>query len=190
VGNTRFEGERVPAYDPALHHRRSIRLHGYDYRSSGVYFVTICTMSRQCRFGDVVDATVALSAVGRVVDETWQWLAAHHDYVDVGPYIVMPNHLHGIIMLAPDEGGSRTAPTAPAVTPRKPVGRLIGAFKTVSTKRVNEVLGTPGDALWQRNYWEHIVRDDESLGRIADYIVNNPITWESDQLFMAKGRTP
>jgi REP element-mobilizing transposase RayT len=99
----------------------------------------------------------------------------------------MPNHLHGIIILTLDEGGSRTAPTE-APQHRKPIGGLIGAFKTVSTKRVNELQGTPGAVLWQRNYWEHIIRSDESMSRIGDYIVNNPATWESDQLYLSPAR--
>jgi len=176
----------MPPYDPEIHHRRSIRLHGYDYRAHGTYFVTLCTVDRSCRFGKIVEGAVALSEEGRIVEEAWQWLASHHAHVDLGPYVVMPNHVHGIIVSAPDEGGSRTAPT---VASRKPLGRLIGAFKTVSTKRVNELLKTPGDILWQRNYWEHIVRNEDSMAKIADYVLNNPKTWESDQLFVKEGRT-
>src|SRR5215218_6598016 len=106
-------------------------------RSDGVYFITLCTVDRSSRFGRVIDAAVEFNAVGRIVDKAWRWLATNYDYVEFGPYVVMPNHLHGIIKFAPDEGGSRTAPTKPA---RKPLGRLIGAFKTLSTKHVNELL--------------------------------------------------
>ena len=175
----------MPPYDPEIHHRRSIRLHGYDYRSDGTYFITLCTVDRSCRFGRVVDGEVVLSEECRIVDATWRWLASNHEYIQLGSYVVMPNHLHGIIARVADEGGSRTAPTSPA---HKPLGRLIGAFKTVSTKRVNELLRTPGDLLWQRNYWEHIVRTDDSMAKIEDYILNNPRTWESDQLFVRDGR--
>jgi REP element-mobilizing transposase RayT len=177
----------MPPYDPAAYHRRTIRLPGYDYASAATYFITLCTRKRQCVFGDVIDSAILLSPVGQVVFDCWNWLPDQYPYVEMGPFVVMPNHLHGIITLTVDEGGSRTAPTE-APQPGKPIGGLIGAFKTVSTKRVNEMLGTPGELLWQRNYWEHIVRNDKSMSRICDYIENNPVTWESDKLHPSSAR--
>ena len=79
----------MPPYDPETHHRHSIRLHGYDYRAEGTYFITLCTVDRTCRFGRVIGERVELSEQGRIVDETWRWLAAHHEYVELGPYVTM-----------------------------------------------------------------------------------------------------
>ena len=203
-------------YDPNKHHRRSIRLKGYDYTQAGVYFVTIVTQNRACLFGDIVAGEVRLNAFGQAVAETWLWLGTQYGYVELDEWVVMPNHLHGIIIITETDngcptdgggvgggsrtaptvigatgggggvgGGSRTAPTVIASTApmvkRKPLGRLIGAFKTVSTKRINEYRGTPGVVVWQRNYYEHIIRDERSLNRIREYIAANPLRWHLDR---------
>jgi REP element-mobilizing transposase RayT len=340
-------------YDPSRHHRRSIRLKGYDYSRPGAYFITIVAQDRACLFGKVVDGVMHLSEVGQIVAESWQWLAAQYDYVTLDAWVVMPNHIHGIIVITDQggddtvggddggrggddgggggddggrggddggrggndvggggndggrggddggrggddggrggddggrggddggrggddggrggdngggggndggrggddvggggddggrggddvggggndggrggddggRGGSRTAPTANAPTTsnaptapdaptvnaptanapttsnaptapdaptvnapttpakRKTVGRLVGAFKTVSTKRINDQRGTPGAQVWQRDFYEHIIRDAAALARIRRYIVENPARWASD----------
>ena len=211
--------------DPGRHHRRSIRLKGYDYSRPGAYFITIVAQDRACLFGKVVDGVMHLSEVGQIVAESWQWLAAQYDYVTLDAWVVMPNHIHGIIVITDQGGddgggggddggrgvddggggGSRTAPTANTPTAsnaptapdaptanapttnaptapakRKTVGRLVGAFKTVSTKRINDQRGTPGAQVWQRDFYEHIIRDAAALARIRRYIVENPARWASD----------
>ena len=158
-------------YDPARHHRRSIRLRDYDYAQAGVYFVTIVTKNRITVFEQ--------TATKAIVEETWEWLADRYHHVDLDEYIVMPNHLHGIVVIrSVGRGGSRTAPTASIK--RKAPGRLIGAFKTVSTKQINLLQGTAGGAVWQRNFYERIVRDQDELNRIRQYIGNNTVAWETD----------
>jgi len=176
-------------YDPAIHHRRSIRLQGYDYSQGGAYFVTLCAQDRECLFGEIVNGEMLLNDAGRIVANSWEWLAEQYDHVSLDEYVVMPNHAHGIIVITDDcRGGSRTAPTRTAPTgKRKPIGRLIGAFKTVSTKRINELRENAGTKLWQRNYWEHIVRNEPELNRIREYIHNNPAQWEDDSLNAGKG---
>jgi len=169
-------------YNPEKHHRRSIRLKGYDYSQAGAYYVTICTQNRACLFGDIVGGEMRLNDTGKIVADSWLWLASQYDYVELDEWVVMPNHIHGIIIVndcrgdSHCRGDSRIAPTEK----RKPIGRLIGAFKTVSTKHINIMRGTPGIPVWQRNYYEHIIRNDTSLNRIRAYIVNNPIQWELD----------
>ncbi|MBI4773737.1 MAG: transposase [Deltaproteobacteria bacterium] len=160
------------------HNRRSIRLHGYDYSRAGVYFVTICAWNRECLFGDAVDGKPILNDFGLKVAESWEWLATRHGYVDLDERVIMPNHLHGVIVITDVlEGGSRTAPTKN----RKPIGRLVGAFKTVSTKRINDLRGTPSAKIGQSNYYEHIIRNDDELNRIREYIANNPAQWDVDR---------
>ena len=165
-------------FDPDKHHRRSIRLQGYDYSQAGAYFVTVVAHQRECLFGDVVGGGVVLNEFGRVVANTWEWLENQYSYVALETWVVMPNHFHGILLIQDDgRGGSRTAPTP---MKRKPLGRLIGAFKTVSTKQINLLRDTPGIPIWQRNYYEHVIRNDDDLNRIHRYIESNPSMWADD----------
>ena len=161
-------------YDPTRHHRRSIRLPAYDYAQPGAYFVTIVCKDRALLLED--------TRFRNVVQDVWLWLADQYQFVQMDQYIVMPKHLHGIIVIRDDRsrGGSRTAPTISNTPERKPLGRLIGAFKTVSTKRINEIRGTVGLPVWQRNYYERVIRDEEELSRIRQYIIDNPTHWAED----------
>jgi REP element-mobilizing transposase RayT len=173
-------------YDPDKHHRRSIRLSGYDYSQPGAYFVTICAYQRQCLFGEIIDGQMRLNQYGAIVAETYQWLCQHYSYLYTDEWIVMPNHFHAIMVITDNlgRGGSRTAPTmgtAPTIN-SKPLGRLIGAFKTVSTKKINILRDAPATPLWQRNYYEHIIRNQNAMDKIHEYIVNNPLSWHLDQL--------
>ena len=171
--------ERAAIYDPTAHNRRSIRLTGYDYSQAGAYFVTLVVRDRSSLFGGVVDGAVQLNDAGRLVRDSWEWLAERYPYVTLDEYVVMPNHLHGIIAITNQcRGGSRTAQT---LARRQPLGRMIGAFKTVSTKRLNLARKTPGRPIWQRNYYERVIRNDEELTAIREYIVNNPVRWELDK---------
>ena len=177
---------------PDKHLRRSIRLQGYDYSRAGAYFVTVCTRNRECLFGDIVNGEMRLNDAGRIVADSWEWLAKQNDQVSLDGYVVMPNHAHGIIVITDDcRGGSRTALTRTAPTgQRKPIGRLIGAFKTVSTKRINELRTTAAARLWQRNYYERIIRNEDELHRIRQYIIDNPVRWEMDRENPEAGNTP
>ena len=144
--------------------------------------MSICVDRRQCLFGDVVDGQMVLNQYGMVVADTYQWLCDRYPYLYTDEWIVMPNHFHAIMVITDKSrrGGSRTAPTTNAK--RKPLGRLIGAFKTVSTKKINILRDAPRTKLWQRNYYEHIIRNQNAIDKIRHYIVNNPISWSIDQL--------
>ena len=121
---------------------------------------------------------MVLDAIGRIALESWEWLAAQYDYVDLDEYVIRPNHIHGILMITDDgRSGSRTAPIT---NTRKPLGRLIGAFKTVSTKSINQLRNTPGQTVWQRNYYEHVIRNDNALNHIRAYIHYNSAKWHLD----------
>jgi len=148
----------VGMYNPDIHQRKSIRLKHYDYSSAGAYFVTIGTKNRECLFGEISKGKMVLNEYGQIATGSWLWLSQKYLYVDLDEWIIMPNHLHGIIVINTEcRGGSRTAPTN--MTKRKPLGRLIGAFKTVSSKHINVIRNIPGALVWQRNYYEHIVRN-------------------------------
>jgi REP element-mobilizing transposase RayT len=181
-------------FDPKIHHRRSIRLKGYDYRQAGGYFVTLVAQGREMLFGEVVNGEMVLNNFGKIVAETWQWLEMQYPYVALGEWVIMPNHFHGIIFIMDDDGrgGSRTAPTTnpqpvpanpqpiPDAAKRKPLGRLIGAFKTVSTKHINIARHTEGATVWQRDFYEHILRNETELDHITSYIESNPARWADD----------
>jgi len=174
-----------------LHHRRSIRLPGYDYTAAGAYFITICTQGRECLFGQVMDGDMRLNALGEIVRAEWEKSAALRAEIELGPYAVMPNHFHAIIWMIDDRCSRGTARRAPTTVEQfgKPVAgsipTIVRAFKSAVTRQINLVRQTPGAAVWQRNYYEHIIRDEPSCEKIAAYILNNPRQWEADQLFTA-----
>jgi putative transposase len=162
-------------YDPDKHHRRSIRLKGFDYSRLAVYFVTICVQNRECLFGNISQNQMLLNDAGKMVSDDWLSLPARFPSVILDEFIVMPNHFHGIIYISPN---SLDRPT---------LGRIIGAFKSITNNNymtgVNIQNWQPfNKRLWQRNYYEHIVRDDSALEKIQGYIQNNPATWQIDSL--------
>jgi REP element-mobilizing transposase RayT len=164
-------------FNPDVHHRRSIRIKGYDYSQAGAYFVTIVAWQREMLFGEIVGGEMILNDFGKIVAEKWQWLETQYEYVELGAWVIMPNHHHGILLIHDGRGGSRTAPTP---IKHKPLGGLIGAFKTVSTKHINLLRDTEGQVVWQRNYYEHIIRNESEMDRITRYIESNPSMWMDD----------
>jgi len=173
-------------YDPKIHHRRSIRLPGYDYTRAGAYYITIVTWGREELFGEVVDGVMKLNAFGEIVSHAWHDLPNHYPHVELDAFCVMPNHAHGIINLIDDivdvGAGLRPAPTGPAptTTTRHPLSEIVRAFKSFSARRINILRGTQGATVWQRNYYEHIIRDNEDYLAKSNYISDNPLNWEKD----------
>ena len=179
-------------YDPEQHHRRSIRLPGWDCAGAGVCFVTICTHGRACLFGEVVDGETRLSEYGQIVWACWVEIPAHFPHAEMDAFVVMPNHVHGIIMLVEQTGvGARHAvPLQNGTPPRMErfgnpvpgsIPTVIRSFKSAVTKRINALRDAPGAPVWQRNYYEHIVRDEEELGHIRECILGNPADWATDE---------
>ena len=171
-------------YDPKKHHRRSIRLKGYDYSQAGAYFVTICTKDRACLLGAVVDGDMRLNEFGEIVRDEWLRSTDIRREMKLNPdeFVVMPNHIHGIIWIVGDNivGAHGRAPLPVQRMPRS-LASFIAGFKSVTTKRINERRGTPGAPIWQRNYYEHIIRKDDELNQIREYIMNNSFKWEFDR---------
>jgi REP element-mobilizing transposase RayT len=162
--------------------RHSVRLPDYDYSQPGAYFVTICTKDRRNLFGGVVNEEMCLSRFGGVVKACWEDLPRHFAEVDVNEFVVMPNYIHGIVVLVDGMGTACRAHTteryARPVTGSLPT--IIRSFKSAATKRINEIRRTPGQPVWQRNYYEHVVRTEEEMNRIREYIAGNPATWHDD----------
>lgn len=168
-------------YDPQRHHRRSIRLKGYDYRQAGAYFVTIVVQGRECLLGQVVDGEMQLNAAGRMVCSTWCQLPEYYARVQLDAFVVMPNHIHGIIVLTQNELVC-PAPRASELS----LPDVVHRFKSLTTLRyirgVNEEGWQPFiGRLWQRNYYEHIVRNNRDLEAIREYIALNPQRWATDE---------
>ncbi len=241
-------------FNPEIHHRRSIRLKGYDYAQAGHYYVTICTHERNCVLGDIINAKMVLNEFGKIVENCWLDLPNHYNNIELYEFAIMPNHFHGIICITIVTGhdvgaafvgaGLKPAPTdtvhmkpaptdtvhmkpAPTDTAHmkpaptdtvhmkpaptdtvhmkpaptntvhmKPVQmdhvntqnqhglpEIVRAFKTFSSRRINEMRQTQGIPVWQRNYYEHIIRNDESYHRISEYILNNPANWDEDDYY-------
>ena len=221
-------------YDPQKHHRRSIRLKGWDYRRPGLYFVTIDVQNHECLFGRVENQKMILNELGKIVNYQWQKLPTHFKHIELDEFIVMPNHLHGIIHIVrwpegahaevhnndsvTDDGdvgakhfpnqsdnsqnsllhnrniingknSDENASPLPLVH-RQPHGTMPGSlsaiiqnFESVSARKINRIRKTPGAKLWQRNYWEHIIRNDKGLNFIRRYIINNPLNWTDDDCY-------
>ncbi len=156
--------------------RHSIRLRGYDYAQAGAYFVTICAWQRECLFEDRRFADAIRGA--------WEWLPSKFYRVRLDEFVIMPNHIHFVIWLLDENydgrGGQLPAPTRTHNNIRISLPDAVGAFKTIAAKQINLIRGTPGNPVWQRNYYEHIIRNERALDAIREYIQNNPANWEFD----------
>jgi REP element-mobilizing transposase RayT len=198
-------------FDPQKHHRRSIRLKGYDYTSEGAYYVTIVVQGRQCLFGEIVDREMRLNECGRIIQKRWNDIPIHFPNVELGAFITMPNHVHGIIFITNKRRGEVPSPRNdlnqsyniinpnPIKTPdgesppqRKPsLGQIIAYFKYQSTKEINAINHTGiVTKLWQRNYYEHIIRNERELQQKTDYILDNPSRWDEDQEYPKDKKSP
>ncbi len=165
--------------------RRSIRLPSYDYSSPGAYFVTVCTKNRLCLFGQVIDDEMNLSPYGSIVMNCWHDLVNHYAHVELDTFVVMPNHIHGIIVLTEVDrrthvgAGLKPAPSTARIRSHG-LPEIVRAFKTFSSRRINEAKATPGVSVWQRNYYERVIRDEAELDRTRQYIGGNPASWSRD----------
>lgn len=190
-------------YNPDIHHRRSIRLRGYDYSRTGAYFVTLCTHERECLFGELADGIMSLNQTGEVVRALWNGLPDRFPNITTDLSVIMPNHFHGIILIdavgaplaAPafnltgnlgdtsenqgveirgveNQGAASSAPT---------VGKIIRAFKSLSAIEINRAVERQGRPIWQRNYYERVIRDERELEGIREYILYNPLKWDQDE---------
>ena len=167
-------------YDPGKHHRRSVRLPGYNYAQAGAYFVTFVTHQRQCLFGEIVDGEMLVGSHGDTVMEEWLRSAEVRREIELDAFVLMPNHVHGIVIIR-DVGAHGRAPLPPTShRPPRSLGSFVAGFKSAITKRINLLRETPGRPVWQRNYYERVIRDDAELNRMRQYIADNPACWEED----------
>jgi REP element-mobilizing transposase RayT len=175
-------------YDPKYHHRQSIRLPEYDYRQNGYYFVTICTYRKQCWFGEIINQQMQLNQLGKIADKLWLGLARRFNYINLDYYVIMPNHLHGIIEIKQDLSKNSDFEKRQFGKPiASSLSTIIGSYKSAVTKRINYLRTSKNPPIWQRNYHETIVRiikDEKHLNNIRKYIINNPIKWKMDENYI------
>jgi REP element-mobilizing transposase RayT len=166
-------------FDSKKHHRRSVRLKHYDYSSNGAYFVTVCTNHRECLLGEIIDSKIVVNLAGKMVEDCWHDLPNYYKNIELDYFVIMPNHIHGILILS--DANIVGAGLKPAPTVNDELPEIVRALKTFSARRINESRNTLGTPFWQRNYYEHVIRNEESLGKIREYIQSNPLKWELDQ---------
>jgi REP element-mobilizing transposase RayT len=187
-------------FDPQKHHRRSIRLKGYDYSQEGAYYVTIVTWQREFLFGNIVNGEMMLSPYGEIVQKWWEEIQVHFLNVETGAFVIMPNHVHGMVYIlggrgtasypkgvpVPDDNipqhiQGRETPPLRRFNGTPTLGQIVAYFKYQSTKEMNKVENTGTvTKCWQRNYYEHIIRDEKDLQNKTDYIEANPLLWDED----------
>jgi REP element-mobilizing transposase RayT len=163
----------------AVHHRHTLRWERWDYRDLGVYFVTITTVARVPLFGVMVDGTVRLSRFGEIARDEWLRAGALRSGAELDLFVVMPNHLHGLVTLLPDEPLTDLPRGAPRLAARS-LGAFVGGFKSAASRRINDVRRTPGRQVWQRNYYDRIIRSEDELDQVRAYIHENPERWPQD----------
>jgi putative transposase len=169
--------------------RKLPRLEGYDYAQNGAYFVTICTHNREMLFGEIVDDNMQPNNAGEIVLTCWNDLAKHYTQADYDAFVIMPNHVHAIVVLVGDgrvsdpslrEAFRPTLMSPPSLTKPHGLPQIIGSFKSFSARRINEKRDTPGVSVWQSSYHDRIIRDEADLNIRRQYILNNPSRWQED----------
>lgn len=186
-----------------IHTRRSIRLPYYDYTESGAYFITICAYQHYHIFGHVEDDKVFLNHVGLIAKSVWEQIPSHFPFVTLDHFVIMPNHMHGIVLISKDDEiasdsehvGARHALPLHSHTshsdnlrlfgnpPAKALSSIVGSYKSAVSKEANSQLRKKESTLWQRNYYEHVIRDEADLNRIREYVLTNPSKWIEDKYY-------
>jgi putative transposase len=177
-----------------LPQRRSIRLRDYDYSQSAAYFVTICAHNRRCLFGGVQDGEMAINAWGQMLQICWDEIPVHFPRVELDAFVVMPNHIHGVVLILDDPvtnpvGATHGSPSdsqSPSGPKQGSLSAIVGQFKSSVSRRIKTLSNPPDHPLWQRNYHEHIIRSEKSLNQIRDYVATNPAKWADDSLYSVR----
>jgi len=188
-------------FDPEKHHRRSIRLPDYNYAQSGAYFVTICTHQKQCWFGDIKQSKMQINQIGQIVMQEWLKSSEIRQEIELDEWVLMPNHLHGIVWIKNQAEDQKKGLNSEGLNSeglnseglhRKPLriekiclksrslGSFINGFKCSVTRCINRIRNNSDIPFWQRNYYESVIRDEQDLSNIRQYIYDNPQNWEND----------
>ena len=156
-----------------------MRLEGYDYTLPGAYFITLVTQHRECLFGEVVGGEMRINQFGKIVERAWLDLLFHYPHIIQEAFVIMPNHVHGIIDIKASRGGSETLPYKTKIYG---LSEIVRAFKSFSARRINQMRNKHGIAVWQRSFYDHIICNDRDYHNIWEYIQINPQQWQEDEL--------
>ena len=183
-GDTTIDWARIMTCATPRYHRRSIRLDDYDYSQSGAYFVTICTHDRQCLFGNIVDSEMRLSEIGEAVQGVWLRTEEIRHEIVLDAFVVMPNHVHGVLLIIDDVKSpiraTRQSPLPIRGPQKRSLGSFIVGFKSMCTLTIKKSLAVKTIRVWQRNYYEHVIRSEKALNAVREYIQANPARWSND----------
>jgi putative transposase len=177
-----------------MRQRKSPRLQGYDYTETGAYFITICTHNREMLFGEVVDGGMRLNPIGKITDECWAQIPTHFPNIKIDCYVVMPNHVHGIVIIETQEpvGTTHVSSTmSDSMRPNGPkagsLGAIIGSYKGAVSRQINQVLNLETSRIWQERFHDHIIRNSDALHQIQTYVQTNPARWKDDTFYVPGG---
>jgi REP element-mobilizing transposase RayT len=191
-------------YNQDVNQRRSIRLKGYDYSQEGLYFITICTQNKLCLFGEIKNGEIVLNDSGIMIKTVWQEIPIYYHEFNIHQFVIMPNHIHGIIEIindnksvpvgagpcaCPNIDGQQKTGQPQGVAPTMSLSDIVHRFKTMTTNEYvqgvkNNNLPGFNKKFWQRNYYEHIIRNEKSSLEISEYIINNPLNWQDDKYYV------
>lgn len=163
-------------YNPTIHHRQSIRLKGFDYSSAGYYFVTICCFEHLPLFGKIQNNQLLLNDYGLIAHDEWLNTVNKRQNIRLDEFIIMPNHIHAIVNFTQDLANDHQQ-IGVFQSPSNNLGAIIRGYKSAVSSQLKDLLG---HTVWQRNYYEHIIRNEASYTMIANYVINNPLTWQDD----------
>lgn len=164
-----------------MHRRKNIRLKGYDYSQNGAYFITICTYDHNNHLGAIIGEKSELSNIGIIVQKHWFQITEYYQNVELDEFTIMPNHIHGIVFILNNICRGEVTSPGNYVTKLPALGKIIAYFKYQSTKAINNTNNTPGYKFWQRGYYDHIIRNENSLNNIREYIRYNYLKWNQDR---------
>jgi len=189
-------------YNPGIHHRRSIRIKEFDYSQEGLYFITICTSNHKRLFGYIDNGEMVLDGFGEIAHNEWYRTGEMRKDIILQEFVIMPNHMHGIIEIndstrrgtmlralvhrdTRNQGTKHCAPTEQFGKPTSnTIPTIVRGFKSTVTRQINNIRNTPGHPVWQRSYYEHIIRNEKSYSHISEYIRYNPEKWMEDKYYM------
>jgi REP element-mobilizing transposase RayT len=153
----------------------------YNYAQAGAYFVTICTHNRACLFGEIANGAVVMNDFGRIAEEEWLKTPGIRPQIELDEYVIMPNHIHGILVITTDKGVLQYAPTHTLRSPSQTIGSVIRGWKSAVTTKIKKFTGNRNMRVWQRNYYEHVIRNEQDLSDTRQYILTNPARWAMDR---------
>ena len=161
--------------------RKANRLTDFDYSSSGYYFVTVCVKDRKNWFGGIVKDEMVLNGYGKTTKDYWLAISEHYNNIDIDEYIIMPNHIHGIIIISSDMVGTEHCSVPTGKNHYGLLSKTIKSFKNVCTKHFRQQFNN-NDFIWQRSFYDHIIRNEEALKKVREYISKNPLNWAIDEV--------